>query len=124
MKANDLKTGNFLFRHGFEVEIDSIQKELLAVKGEQFYNPIKFFEPISLNIDYLIRFGFKKGLNEGIDIYYLPFFSEWEIYQAGSGSFIFYHEHLDPRIWCKNIDYVHQLQNIYALLIGTELNCA
>jgi hypothetical protein len=57
MKASELRIGNILFRDGFEVEVDSIQKELLAVKGENFYNPIKFFEPILINAEWFNKLG-------------------------------------------------------------------
>lgn len=90
------------------------------------------FEPIKLTKEWLIKFGFKEILNpdtywnaERIYIYreYALFYDETKIYNLDSGD-IYYdisYQYRNGHGIIKNIDYVHQLQNLYFALTGKEL---
>lgn len=134
MKANELRIGNKLINEGYIIDVASIHKEHIEFWGNGVYGEcfINEAEPIPLNEEWLVKFGFKKGaISYSIDI--LPFATEYkklvvDIFQGilirngdeDKGRFN------DELITLHNCDvrdkiYVHQLQNLYFALVGKEL---
>ena len=120
MKLNhkEFRIGNLVEYDGRVFEIDSVSEVLPTLNTIEFgigvvdWNNLK---PIPLNEDWLVRFGFEKPAHSwNGDKFHL---SEWDSY---------------PLNWCvamnkngavlvEKLKYVHQLQNLYFALTGTEL---
>ena len=114
--ATQLRVGN-LFRF---ISTDSIEQvadiRTAGIKTPTINNVlITDIEPIPLNEDWLVKFGFEKPAHSwNGKIFHL---SEWDAF---------------PLNWCvamdknnavivRKLQYVHQLQNLYFALTGTEL---
>lgn len=129
MEVQELRIGNYIdySTKGSICEIVGIDRfsiiESFNIK-EKGYNPprhIVVFYPIELTDEWLLKFGFelyteKKGISAPVDIakkhplWLRLLANEWTIFiKEGSGAF-------------KSIKYVHQLQNIYFALTGSELS--
>ena len=118
IKANELRIGNYLLMGGRIIKISGILKNGFYF-GEHGYatNIINWFEPISLTEEWLLKFGFEKTNNPTLyshksvcmkhntTSYYPVAFDDGGAFSIG-----------------KNIQYVHQLQNLYFALTGEELN--
>jgi hypothetical protein len=115
LKANELRTENLLMHDGEVVVIDSIQQSLLSVKGNNYWELMKDFEPIPLTEDWLIRLGFEKTSNN----------------EHTKDRFVFRKQQHDlvingfeydyNGILLTRPEYVHTLQNLYFALMGEEL---
>ena len=112
MKANELRIGNLVVEKGrspFAIDIEKIC---------DFANGFYKFEPIELTDEWLIKFGLDNEVK-------LCFFSVDKL-------FIFEYKyndytettllHIDNKP-LPNIKYVHQLQNIYYAVTGTDYPC-
>ena len=111
MKAEELRIGNILLCNGFEVEIDCIQKNMLAKVGENFYTPIDQFEAIPLTEEILLRTDLQSEEDgfwdkEGIINFQIKL-NECEVYYNG-----------ELLTFCYSF---HELQNLFYALTGTEL---
>jgi hypothetical protein len=117
MKAQELRVGNITFDVDGNVQvIDAI--EILAIRQcEAASHPVEFVKPINLTKDWIERLGL-----------------EWDIYWQGhtDGNWVLTPGHDDGNwrisygkrradiiVW--DVKYVHQLQNLYFALTGTEL---
>jgi hypothetical protein len=116
MKANELRIGNY-------IEIKCVAKECIGDEFEvqqcnvynifSLYNNDKDFlcNPIPLTEEWLLKFGFVKNtgyyISEETNIEF--FLSNGNIYCELHGETIF------------NVENVHQLQNLYHALCGSEL---
>lgn len=119
---NELKVGN-LFRF---ISTDSIERvadiRTAGIKTPTINNVlITDIEPIQLNEDWLVRFGFE-NVDDEID--YSEFVLNYVTIE-GNGSdkqepFHFVRD-VDYRERKTEIKYVHQLQNLYWCLCGEEL---
>jgi len=123
MKAEELRKGNILLCNGFEVEIDGIQKNMLAKVDENFYTPIDQFEPIPLTEEWLLKSGFIFKKQSGIcgqDQWSgMDFYMKDNITLRGNlkkSNMLALAEYFN----CQ-IEYVRQLQNLFYALTGTEL---
>ena len=119
---NELKVGN-LFRF---ISTDSIERvadmRTAGIKTPTINNvQISDCDPIQLNEDWLVKFGFE-NVDDEID--YSEFVLNYVTIE-GNGSdkqepFHFVRD-VDYRERKTEIKYVHQLQNLYFALTGTEL---
>jgi hypothetical protein len=107
--AKELRIGNYLSIIGITpIKIDA-QRILSISNGDTDY------QQIPINEEWLLKFGFEKM---GLYYHFPDSFFKLEQYKnknafwLRSGT-----EHLD----CVRINYVHQLQNLYFALTGTEL---
>jgi hypothetical protein len=109
MEAEELRLGNYVWNDVQQIPV----KVNLKILSEQFYRKDKkqLWEPIPLTEEWVLRLGFEKVDNHDykfnnyvVDLYGIrPYFGEsWQDYRTP-------------------IDYVHQLQNLYFALTGTEL---
>lgn len=107
MKATELRIGN-LFQW---IEIASMGIGVDVITKDNHYTYEDFKEPIPLTEEWLKRFGFEySDLNGDSGLWKIPPF---QIY--GKCNQFIYEYALD-------VNYVHQLQNLYFALTGEELN--
>ena len=127
--ATEFRVGN-LFRF---ISTDSIEQvadiRTAGIKTPTINNVlITDIEPIPLNEDWLVRFGFEKDINTSW--FRIGYFAEME---DVSNRMIIGYNTVSNRLGCyqegdangifaqKTFQYVHQLQNLYFSLTGTEL---
>ena len=127
--ATQLRVGN-LFRF---ISTDSIEQvadiRTAGIKTPTINNVlITDIEPIPLNEDWLVRFGFEKDINTSW--FRIGYFAEME---DVSNRMIIGYNTVSNRLGCyqegdangifaqKTFQYVHQLQNLIFALTGTEL---
>ena len=126
MKANELRLGNYV-NHNIENKAYKVETLSVAPNGDVLvlhgYFPhctLDFVSPIPLTEEWLIKFGFRKQINED-DV---PYYFSNQPMHIGAKRFSGLYENGD----CfgllgngLNIKYVHQLQNLYFALTGEEL---
>lgn len=129
IQATEFRVGN-LFRF---ISTDSIEQvadiRTAGIKTPTINNVlITDIEPIPLNEDWLVRFGFEKDINTSW--FRIGYFAEME---DVSNRMIIGYNTVSNRLGCyqegdangifaqKTFQYVHQLQNLYFALTGTEL---
>jgi hypothetical protein len=116
MKANELRIGNYISPLGKGITIVEgfctwdglIQSSSFAERS------IEDFEPIEITKEWLLKLGFE--------------YSEFEdLYQKGGYDVdiidnVYCHFYINEYgDWYKDIDHVHELQNLYFALTGEEL---
>lgn len=134
MKANELRIGNWIegikMENPIRIINDSIAYNYYNERFEIDAIDIKYYKPIPLTEEWLLRFGFKKNEPEISDGY----FNWWnkeksvsvdvEYVLTDNGVELLYYYVLQDINGCrpyKHIIYVHQLQNLYFALTGEEL---
>lgn len=125
MEGKELRIGNYIKHselHGI-TEVMAVGKDYIHIlfNNETLYESIKWFTPIPLTEEWLLKFGFEIekssshciAFNESYD-HELQLDKEfgktencWNITKYGGGYRLIY--------------YVHQLQNLYFALTGEEL---
>ena len=117
MKANELRIGNWIegikMENPIRIINDSIAYNYYNERFEIDAVDIKYYKPIPLTEEWLLRFGFVKSkansclyLNTG---YFELIFDEY-FYLSIEGQRV-----------NLNVKHVHTLQNLYFALTGTEL---
>lgn len=106
MKASELRIGNLVYKDGMVVRI-------ALIKDRPVHESLN---PIPLTGERLIEFGFEKD-NET---------RTWSILTPlQKFDYLFeleeYYDHFEPTFLSIEIEYVHQLQNLYFALTGEEL---
>jgi hypothetical protein len=113
MKTKDLRIGNYLQFKKSLIDVYGLvdDKVYNHVLGHIFFiNETKDIEPIPLTEDWLERFGFEySDLNGDSGLWKIPPFQIYGKYN----QFIYDYE--------LDVNYVHQLQNLYFALTGEEL---
>ena len=109
MKAEELRIGNWIRYAGQEIELTR-QKFKLSVFT---LGLDELHEPIPLTKEWLIRFGFE--YNYSFDLYSK---SGFDIQLLENGIEFYIGEYGSYFTW---IECIHQLQNLYFALTGTEL---
>jgi hypothetical protein len=110
IQANELRIGNWV-QHP-----DSPNPHQVNTYGILNQSEKNIFEPISLTEDWLLKFGFETWHKR-----------DWDIGGVGDGQLLTvttYAKNPIVRVWNQDIihiNYVHQLQNLYFALTGTEL---
>lgn len=120
MEAKDLRVGSLFHGKGFDALygiVDQIRSDgclYLTPTGTERFICYQDMEPIPLTEEWLLKFGFEK--EDGV-------FSKgiFEVVQLRRGidlreRFEFVSHNFNP-----DLDYVHQLQNLYFALTGKEL---
>lgn len=119
MKIQDLRIGNYIQRNGINCTVELINGETEDVYflGKDFYynENIMHIEPIEITEEWLLSFGFNKS---GSTIY--KNIGSIEIGTIANGK-RFYIQIGTENVTLKT-KYVHQLQNLYFALTGTELS--
>ena len=141
MKTKELRIGNLVRRKG--TDIITTVEEVLSSRINCF-NPtlsklstaqLSNFEPIPLTDELILRFKFHKYKDQSVhpNRYWLTQ-GDWgfviDKYFMEQPSWMFGHEYYDSGddsldytpLWFKyNLRYVHELQNLFFALTGTEL---
>jgi len=113
MKATELRIGNYVNLYG---TVATIQRADFY-EGELKHGiAIDSGKPIQLTEEWLLKFGFMKmnTLDEPDEKFYINGGLTVRLYKGKIKPYFFL-----PKD--RNIDYVHQLQNLYFALTGNEL---
>jgi hypothetical protein len=112
MKTNELRIGNYVKSNDVNMSPYFIVTASFLKQNE---NEMSWFiDPIALNTNWLLKLGFEYNDNIGL-------------YQNGGFDVdieddVYCHFYMnDYGDWYKDIEYVHQLQNLYFALTGEEL---
>ncbi len=121
MKIAELRIGNFVFTttSGFEdyIVVDGIYEGKICFSDGDMFDP-KYVDPIELTEEWLIKFGIKKETDtaQGIGDYnWWNCHNKFEINHDIGGWFII-------ELGNHRFNYVHELQNIFHALTGSELH--
>ena len=121
LSAKDLRIGNLIYNIKNEFEkrqiiVSGITNTMIACK--QIVTEHKFFEPIPLSEEWLLKAGFNKQSLSGIHNCFV-------IKRKNNYHFTLYESensyNINNRMLEVDIKYVHQLQNLYLALTGEEL---
>lgn len=118
MKVNELRNDNWVscIYNGLSKDVqvyDFDRKEIQHTDEGTKPLAIRRFDPIPLTEEWLLKFGFKKSKNR----YELKCFSLGKYPKDGS----IYLTHTSNNDMYTDILFVHQLQNLYFALTGSEL---
>lgn len=118
MKASELRIGNWVEAEDSDVykQVSGIISDSLKFESNEGFYWLEELEvdPIPLTEEWLIKFGFEKeDESEVLDHWFL---GNFEI--NSDGWFVDYQANTIP---CKELKYVHSLQNLYFALTGQEL---
>ena len=124
MKASELRIWNLVKGIGHNIiwTVEGVDNNFIFSSGH--WRTITSFEPILLTEELLLKFGFVKEyntdegenrdcfyLNNSDDSFYINYDTSYNGWYLGASTYGFLTE----------IYYVHQLQNLYFALTGTEL---
>jgi len=108
MDAKELRIGNWIHskatHQDWQIELDSIELVLKSLDK---------VEPIPLTEEWMVNLGFDKK--------HWPVFFKNGVEFVSEQGIMRYYTH--PNRWL-DIDYVHELQNLYFALTGKELECS
>lgn len=122
IEARELRIGNIVLegsdidKHEFvTAAINSLTGTVINIHDD--ISQLEYLEPIPLTEDWLLRFGFDNNgcIHLGIDK------SSWTLQITKQGDCIIYSQ--DNEISCalRNIQFVHEAQNVYFVLKKEEL---
>lgn len=130
MKANELRIGNYVNIEGDVVKVKEIyEKSIHYANGAyESYATEDFIQPIELTGDILIDIGFKKGYNEiyskTIKVDFYEYNISYQNVKDNKYSFVAYgykNGELKRQIRLDNIQYLHELQNVFFSFTNQEL---
>lgn len=104
MKASELRIGNYIIYDGEEIRLDVILFSKILK-----YNWANICEPIPLTEEWFFNFGLVKEAQSLFKSHY------------NKGALFYEDERCFYLFNINHIKYVHQLQNLYFALTGTEL---
>ena len=121
VSVTDFRIGNLIQRNGVicTVELINGETEEIYFLGKDFYysDNVIYIEPIQITEEWLLNFGFVLYGKEATDSN-SP--SDWYWIKKGFKFSIDNLTYLNNQLGVK-IKYVHQLQNLYFALVGSEL---
>jgi hypothetical protein len=117
MKAQELRVGNLVWvdtgiYNRLPTSITALSRELFRCK-DGIFSTVKF-EPIPVDEDWLLRFGFKKRNDKTFtyDRFILYFVSKYEFWYMNDRR---------TNVYFTKVEFVHELQNIIFAMNGEEL---
>ena len=115
MKTTELRVGNLIFHDVMVKEVVAISKDDIVVQG---FSGVTFaFKPVPITKERLLSFGL---IDREIKLNTID--RTLNLSAIVGGKYYFYLEDIDGNTFCLDyIEYVHQLQNLYFILTGTEL---
>ena len=132
MKINELRIGNYVSFNDVWYKIVEIENDRVLIEyhnGETDYCHIDYIEPIKLTRDILINIGcFMRGYNEiyskTLCIDYYDYYISYQNVKDNKYSFLvsgYKNDELKRQIRLDNIQYLHELQNIFFSFTNQEL---
>lgn len=120
MKANELRIGNYIQTiNGYEQVVD-VMCDCINTKTVERHHYGELF-PIPLTEEWLVKFGFEKNIGKDLLFLAMPKIKAEIHYEKHNyGNLITLQSDFGMFI-PDDILYVHQLQNLYFTLTGTEL---
>ena len=130
IQANELRVGNLVTINETALHFDGagkdetfciseIKEEVVKFKGFHTSELYSGIEPIPLTEEWLLKFGFEKSKNPNkTPSWVWKKDQETWFYETWKNRDIFVNGFIR---WMKDIQSVHQLQNLYFALTGTEL---
>ena len=109
LRASELRVGN-ITTLGVVSLIDQDVFRVVDSEGDSFKNTWAEIKPIQLTEEWLLKFGFQKFKGDNLDCFLNDFETSCNL------KLLFW-----KGTQIQNIDYVHQLQNLYFALTGEEL---
>ena len=118
MKNNELRVGNLILFDDKVVDVTGIAKSGFYFGKHGFaINLLEWFQPIPLTEEWLLKAGFEKvGVNYQKDWILL-----WTYLKTGEVHFVLNEPNSNKR-HITELKFVHQLQNLYFALEGSELD--
>lgn len=132
IQAKDLKLmrGNYVlvtfdetetgFGKDYIGKVDAIQRTKIMVEGDLHWHPIDKIKPVAISPDILLKCGFEMPSK------ILNLYNDWFIYDNGGIFYIQIEKQGASEYICERLKvectYLHQLQNLYHSLTGSELN--
>ena len=114
MKAlEELRLGNWININGNPFQLELPDFNLIANK-----NGKSTYEPIELNEDWLLKFGFGRIGIEHLKLRFNDNVSEYVIYDTVRKDFLFFS---NEQFWLCKVEFVHDFQNKLFALTGQEL---
>ena len=109
MEATELRIGNYVEAEGYYPfgDIDGIEKETVRIGVTSYL--LSAILPIKLTEEWLLKFGFVKGIGE---------------YRIGNYSYNIWNKMVyvkEEEVTKVDLLFVHQLQNLFYSLCGEEL---
>lgn len=117
MKASELRIGNYVFYRN--VETDEWTNDLPIEDGQEIDGADEY-EPIPLTEEWLVKLGFEPLIGRVFYSIDVPNNGPFWLEYTDDLTQLFYTIDGEYTIG-KNIQYVHQLQNLYFALTGDEL---
>ena len=119
MEANELRISNLVLHEGEILTIKSISKSVVSFDGRNYWTLLKDCKPIPLTEDWLTKFGFKhtedyfqkKSIGKNITLEFAILHKRTILFDNKKKLFV----------ELKFCEYVHQAQNLYFALTGSEL---
>ena len=110
LKETDCRYGNYIIYGGSITQLN--EKEMC-----HFFRFPEAYKPIQLTEEWLLKFGFEKEFGvfklKGLKCWFTKYTSEPNLYSVNIGN-----------IKLSTLKYVHELQNLYFALTGSELTVA
>ena len=121
IKIQDLRIGNYISDEGNYATIELIngEEEEVFYKGRKTYlsSHIDYILPIEINYESLIKLGFKINFENSFNVSFIFNDLEYHIPKHNLNKGFAFYKRLS-----FEINYVHELQNLYFVLTGSELN--
>ena len=129
LKCTDLRIGNYVNIEGDVVKVKEIYEKSIHYANSEYesYATEDFIQPIELTGDILINIGFKKGYNEiysmALCTDYYDYYISYQNVKDNKYSFVAYgyNGDLKRQIRLDNIQYLHELQNVFFSFTNQEL---
>ncbi len=122
MEAKELMIGNLVERDGNILEVIRISKDFINCETLIISKGLKTNSgriiPIKITQEWLVKLGFTTENKPNGDIEY--FYKGYRYNLIKKENYDGYY-FCDGNIVLRDLEYIHELQNIYFVLIGTEL---
>ena len=126
IQSQELRIGNYVFDiDGDILQIGEILNIGVKFKNTSLSSRYEKINPIPLTEEILLKFGFEKDENE---IFHIDLFTHYlELMYSMDCYYPIYIQKAqmssenEQRIGLNNLEFVHQLQNLYFALTGEEL---
>ena len=132
LKATDLRLSNWVTdKNSMPMWVNGIYKDVVYLdfegnEGDEWEVDVDDIQPIPLTEDWLLKFDLKQGydwlLRKPKELYSIPTDDQPLLFDLDNG--LYYETEInDGRFYLgiTKVEYVHELQNLYAALCGTEL---